>query len=121
MGTQPRRRLEIEFYDPWYLCQPRPRITAAPSEVQAGARFTVQVRGPGPVTRLVLIRCCSSTHGYSTDARCLVLLARPTGPNTFIAAVPPESIAIPGYYMLFARTDRNVPSRGVFIRVRRGR
>ncbi len=120
-GGRDKRRLEIEFYDPWYLCQERPRITAAPAEVRAGERFEVQVRGPGPITRLVLIRCGSSTHGYDTDARCIVLLARRTGPNAFVAAVPGESIAIPGYYMLFARTDRNVPSRGVFIRVRRGR
>lgn len=117
-GGEERRRLEIELYEPWYFCAPRPRIIAASKSIRAGQRILVDVRGPGRIERLALIRCGSSTHGYDPDQRYIGMLARPGGEGRYIGVVPPSIVAIPGYYLLFAVTDRNIPSKGVFIQVR---
>jgi galactose oxidase-like protein len=37
--------------------------------------------------------------------------------DLYIGQVPASDIAIPGYYLLFACTDKNVPSVGVFVQI----
>jgi galactose oxidase len=79
--------------------------------------MVVDVRGPGPIGRLALMRCGSSTHGLDTDQRYIGMIARPSGTGRYIGVVPASTVAIPGYYLLFAVTERKVPSQGVFIQV----
>jgi hypothetical protein len=77
----------------------------------------IDVRGPGPIARLALLRCGSSTHGYDHDQRYIGMIARPLSEGRYISVVPSSTVVIPGFYMLFACTDRDVPSIGVFIQV----
>ncbi|MGI8335145.1 galactose oxidase-like domain-containing protein [Actinomadura scrupuli] len=115
-GPEAVRRLEMEIYEPWYVCAERPLITAAPDTVHAGERFTVRVKSKEEVTRLALVRCGSSTHSFNPDQRFLGL--KPVHEGDALTAVAPSSdILIPGYYLLFACTKRNVPSEGVFVGV----
>jgi hypothetical protein len=111
------RRLEIEIYEPWYVCRPRPRIVNAPRSVRSGQRLVVDARGPGPITRLALVRCGSTTHGFNSDQRYLGLLADEIDAGRYVARVPTSAVAVPGYYLLFAVTDDGVPSSGVFVRI----
>lgn len=115
-GGEDVRRLELEIYEPWYACPDRPRIVSAPTSVRVGHRFFVRVRGPGPIVRLTLIRCGSATHSFNSDQRCIELLARRED-DQYIGVTPDAKVAIPGYYLLFAVTDKKVPSRGVFMRI----
>lgn len=116
-GRADVRRLEVEVYAPWYLCPPRPRIVGAPSAVLVGQRLEVDVRGPGPITRLALVRCGSATHGFNPDQRYLGLVAEETAEQHYVARIPAAAVAIPGYYLLHACTADGVPSPGVFLRV----
>ncbi len=115
------RRLEVELYEPWYVCRPRPRIVGAPLTVRSGQRLVVDVRGPGPIDRLALVRCGSTTHGFNSDQRYLGLVADEIAPGRHLARVPAPAVAVPGYYLLFALTEAGVPSAAVFLRVDRTR
>ncbi|TKK84062.1 DUF1929 domain-containing protein [Herbidospora galbida] len=118
-GGRDVRRLNLEIYEPWYVCRNRPRLLNVPERVSHGERLSVDVRGPEPITRLALIRCGSATHAFNSDQRYLGLVAHETGPGRYSAEVPSAVVAVPGYYLLFACTAGNVPSKGVFIRVGR--
>ncbi len=113
------RQLEVEIYEPWYMCAERPVIRSAPSSVNAGQRVIVRVKSPAPIARLALLRCGSATHAFNPDQRYVGLrnVLRESD-DLYLGEVPSADIAVPGYYMLFAVTDGNVPSHGVFIRVR---
>jgi hypothetical protein len=112
------RHLEIEIYEPWYFCSERPVLHAWPTVVHAGQRMMVRVWSKNPITRLALIRAGSATHSFNPDQRYVGLdhLVHESN-DLYIAQVPPSDIAIPGYYMLFACTDKNVPSVGVFLQI----
>jgi hypothetical protein len=114
----PRRHLEIELYEPWYVCRPRPRILSAPGSVRSGARLVARVKSSEGIARLVLMRAGSATHGFSPDQRCISMIARPLGSTEdFVGVVPAPAVAVPGCYLLYAVTERNVPSRGTFVRI----
>ncbi|MFG2350290.1 glyoxal oxidase [Streptomyces phaeochromogenes] len=119
-GGEDRRRLELEIYEPWYVCRQRPRILNAPKSISPGSNLRVDVRGPGPITRLALVRCGSATHSFNSDQRYIGLKAEPDGPGSYRATIPDRAVAIPGYYVLFAcRQDADglVPSQGNFLRI----
>ncbi|MGX2993371.1 galactose oxidase-like domain-containing protein [Streptomyces sp. JNUCC 64] len=119
-GGEEHRRLELEIYEPWYVCRPRPRILNAPKSIGPGGNLRVDVRGPGPITQLALVRCGSTTHGFDSDQRYIGLKAEPGGPGWYRATIPDRVVAVPGYYLLFAcRQDADglVPSQGDFLRI----
>ena len=60
------------FRPPYLFRGPRPVITTAPSELTAGAAFTVEVTGP-PVTGMTLMRLGSVTHAIDMNQRCIPL------------------------------------------------
>jgi hypothetical protein len=93
-------------------------IQAWPGLVHAGQRMIVRVWSKNPITRLALVRAGSSTHSFNPDQRYVGLdhLIHESN-DMYIAQVPPSDITIPGYYMLFACTDKNVPSVGVFLQI----
>lgn len=111
------RRLEIEIYEPWYVCRPRPRILSAADRVRPGERLIARVKSSEPVARLVLMRAGSATHAFNPDQRCISMIARRVTGREYAGIVPPPAVAIPGYYLLFALTDKGVPSRGRFVRI----
>lgn len=113
------RRLEIEIYEPWYVCRPRPRIVGSPLTVRSGQRLVVDARGPGPIARLALVRCGSTTHGFNSDQRYVGLVPDEIAAGRYAARVPAPAVAVPGYYLLYAVTDEGVPSAGVFVRIDR--
>lgn len=111
------RRLQIEIYEPWYMCRQRPVIRAWTTEVQAGTRIQVKVHPRWLITRLAIIRCGSFTHAFNGDQRYVGLADITRSGDSYVGRVPQRDIAIPGYYLLFAVTDEGVPSLGKFIRV----
>jgi hypothetical protein len=117
-GSRNKRHLEVEIYEPWYCCRERPRIHSWPGAAHAGQRVLVRVWSRDPITRLALVRAGSSTHAFNPDQRYVGLSNVVTESNDlYIGEVPTSDIAVPGYYLLFACTDKNVPSQGVFVQV----
>jgi len=112
------RHLEVEIYEPWYCCAERPVIQSWPLSAYAGHRMLVKVWSKDPITRLALLRAGSSTHAFNPDQRFVGLSnAVHESSDLFIGQVPSSDIAVPGYYLLFACTDKNVPSVGVFVQI----
>lgn len=111
------RRLEVEIYAPWYCCYDRPRIVAAPRELDTGQTLNVEVRG-GEAERLVLIRAGSSTHSFNPDERHISLIARKgEEEGSYWAPVPQRPVTVPGWYLLFAVTADGAPSEGVWVKL----
>jgi len=112
------RHLEVEIYEPWYCCAERPVIQSYPVAVHTGHRMLVNVWSKIPITRLALLRAGSCTHAFNPDQRYVGLdHVLHESNDLYIGEVPSSDIAIPGYYMLFAITEKNVPSVGVFVQV----
>jgi hypothetical protein len=112
------RHLEVEIYEPWYCCVERPFIQAWPTAAHAGQRMLIRVWSKNPITRLALVRAGSATHAFDPDQRYVGLSHVALESNDlYIGQVPASDIAISGYYLLFACTDKNVPSVGVFVQI----
>lgn len=104
------------FHPPYLFRGPRPVITAAPSELAAGAAFTVEVTGPD-VARMTLLRLASVTHAIDMNQRCIPLpFTRYDG--TLSATLPAApGVCVPGHYMLFVLSAAGVPSVAAIVRI----
>jgi hypothetical protein len=104
------KRDTAEIYSPPYLFRgPRPKITAAPSQLAYGQTFGVSVAGAG-AKRAVLMAPNAMTHATDMEARHVELRISGSPSNPTITAPASAGIAPSGYYMLFVIGDRDVPS-----------
>jgi Domain of unknown function (DUF1929) len=114
------RELHIEIYEPAYMDQSRPQITASPPEITCGHSFTMDTTQAGSIRRVALVRSGAVTHGFNSDQRYVACAFDKTGVNRLTVDAPPDStIAPPGYYLLFVVNQNRVPSEGKFVRVKR--
>ena len=107
-----------EFLEPPYLFRgPRPAITDAPREALYGEPFTVTT--DGDVASFVMVRMSSSTHTTNNDQRVLQVPAEvAAGDGRWTLTAPADgNIAPPGYYMVFAMSEADVPSVAAIVRV----
>ena len=138
MGSNPgaRGRYEpaIEIYTPPYLFDAndnlitsnRPAITGiSPAVLGYNAPFSVTYTSTSAISSAVLIRPGSATHAFDMEQR-LIGLCGPApqppcndnGTGTLTLTSPPnDSIAPPGYYMLFLLDSAGVPSIAQFIQL----
>jgi hypothetical protein len=97
------------------------RAPVYPGMADGGARRATHVDtsvSKNPITRLALVRAGSATHAFYPDQRYVGLSHVALESNDlYIGQVPASDIAISGYYLLFACTDKNVPSVGVFVQI----
>jgi hypothetical protein len=104
----------VEIYSPPYLSAgPRPVITLAPQTLGYNAQFSVSVAGvPGTsISRAVLVRLGSVTHGFNMNQRTVQLNVVASGTTSLTLQAPPNAnVAPPGHYMLFLLSNQGVPS-----------
>ncbi|WP_374561917.1 PA14 domain-containing protein [Ideonella sp.] len=112
----PLSNLNAEIYQPPYLftadgqAAPRPAITAVPDYLQVGKTISIDVQSSSAISRVVLIKTGSVTHGWNMDQRFLELPFRSEG-NRLYAQAPTHAAEVPpGYYMLFVLDAAGVPS-----------
>ncbi|GAA0939259.1 galactose oxidase-like domain-containing protein [Nonomuraea longicatena] len=108
----PENRAEI-YSPPYLFAGTRPVITSAPSSVAYGATFTAGVGAvPGTsISRAVLIKLGSATHGFDMGQRAIQLPIVGTAAGGVSLQAPPNStVAPPGHYMLFVSSAAGVPS-----------
>jgi Galactose oxidase-like, Early set domain len=117
------RERRIEIYEPWYFDQQsqRPTISNVPKNVGYAYRFRCNFStAPGSsVSRVVLIRCGSVTHGFNPDQRMLSVAFDAIDGNTLEVQIPlmPE-VFPPGRYLLWIVDDANRPCQWAhFIRI----
>jgi hypothetical protein len=131
-GSNPSRgkyEKHIEVYTPPYLytkdvtgaaiLAPRPIIAAAPAEIFYAKTFVVHSPDAGNLTKVMLMRLGTVTHGFNMEQRAIGLVFSSTAEGVVDIKAPPNGIiAPPGYYMLFLINSKGVPSRAKIIHLR---
>jgi hypothetical protein len=109
-----------EIYSPPYLFRgTRPRIGTAPSQLRWQDGFTISSAGKERIRNAVLVAPSATTHAADMHQRLVRLEVRTRHRAGGIDVVSPPSPAVapPGYYMLFALSERNVPSVARWVRL----
>jgi hypothetical protein len=144
-GSESHTVSDYEVYVPWYIAcgAPRPVIqtvhgvnvttpgyTAPTVTANQGFYVTCTVPTGAAVSKVVLTRAGSMTHGLDTDQRYVAMEMLPPvegGPPGVLTVVAPkrpgftsspsEVAAPPGYYMLWVVTSTGIPSVAAWIRL----
>ncbi|SHL22354.1 Kelch motif-containing protein [Pseudonocardia thermophila] len=117
--AQFEKRLEI--FTPAYLFRgERPTIADAPSTVGLGETMTVATPDADRIAKARLIKPGASTHVTDLEQRSVALDIEKNSDGTLELTVPKEdTIALPGFYMLFLVDDQGVPSVAKWVQVTR--
>ena len=119
----PVTNLNAELYFPPYLftaggeLAPRPVIDSAPTVLNIGKVFTMQVSGAKPVARVVMVRNGSTTHSFNMGQRFVELPFVLNAGQLSVQAPARAADAPPGFYMLFALDTAGVPAEAKIVRV----
>jgi hypothetical protein len=110
---------DLQIYSPPYLfAGPRPTILSAPSEIDLGVPFPVEIAGDVPAGRVTLLRLGAVTHALAMDQRFAELPFVPDGSTLTVTPPATADRCPPGPYLLFALSAAGVPSVAVVVRVR---
>ncbi len=119
----PQNNRNIEIYFPPYLFNtggvlaPRPTIVTAPTVLDIGKTFQLQVDNGAAVNRVVLVKTGSVTHSWNMEQRFVELTFGRNG-NTLTAQAPTRAgDAPPGFYMVFVLNGSGVPSVAKMVRM----
>ncbi len=119
----PVNNLNAELYYPPYLftaagaLAPRPSIDSAPTVLDIGKVFPLQVSGINPVARVVMVRNGSTSHSFNMGQRFVELPFALNGGQLSVQSPARAADAPPGFYMLFALDSAGVPSEAKIVRV----
>ncbi|MEM9885370.1 MAG: galactose oxidase-like domain-containing protein [Bacteroidota bacterium] len=114
---------DVEIYSPSYLFNTngtpatRPQINTSPDVADHNTSITVTTNTA--VSEFSLVRLGSATHSVNNEQRRVPLNISGTSGTTYTLDIPNASIAVPGYYMLFA-IENGVPSVSKAIRIGNG-
>ena len=114
----PGDQKSYEVYEPTYFFRGlRPRISDSPKTITYGRTFRVYTPDALSISEAALIRPGATTHHTDTEQRYVRLHILGRG-NGWLAMRAPEdpTVAPPGYYMLFIRSDE-IPSEANFVRL----
>jgi YVTN family beta-propeller protein len=119
----PQNNLNFELYFPPYLfaaggqLAPRPVIEAAPTVMDVGRTYTVDVSGAGPAARVVLVKHGSVTHSWNMEQRFVELSFAASGNRLSVQAPTRAADAPPGFYMMFVLDANGAPSVAKSVRI----
>jgi hypothetical protein len=118
-------QLNAEVYYPAYLfaasggtsvLASRPRVLSM-NALKFSHGATIQAEFAGPISTVALIGLGSVTHGFDMGQR-FIPISSPSFSGTRVSfPAPGNTIAPPGYYMLFVSNAVGVPSEGVIIAI----
>lgn len=102
--------VRLELYSPPYLFKgPRPAITVSNDQFDYGSSATVT--SDQAISRVVLIHPSAVTHANDMSGRFVELVTTHNQDGTVTATMPSSNtLAQPGYWMMFALNANNVPS-----------
>ena len=105
-----------EIYYPPYLYDAagalaqRPVVASAPSFLEIGQGFSVDLAGTADIRRVTLVKTGSVTHGVNMEQRFVELAFQQSGNRLTIQSPAKAVDAPPGYYLLFAINSAGTPS-----------
>jgi len=115
--------VSIQIYDPAYLSggpKSRPIVAGVPVQVIYGSTIMVDASAGVPVASAMLMRPCAVTHSVDMDQRAIILSISGLGSNLLVTFPTDQSLAPPGYYMLFFVSAAGVPSVASFTQLTSG-
>ena len=119
----PIANANVEIYAPDYLygadggLADRPEILSAPSNIEAGQTFTIQVDDSSAIARMTAVKSGSYTHTRNADSRFFDLDFTVVDGTTISVSTPPKAAMLPGAYMLFALNGAGTPSQSSMLGV----
>lgn len=119
----PQNNTNFELYFPPYLfaaggqLAARPVIEAAPTVMDIGRTYTVDISGAGPAARVVMVKHGSVTHSWNMEQRFVELTFAADGNRLAVQAPTRAADAPPGFYMLFVLDANGVPSVAKTVRI----
>ena len=119
----PVNNLNAELFYPPYLftaggqLAPRPVIDTAPTVLNIGKTFTLQVSGAAPAARVVMVKHGSTSHSFNMGQRFVELVFNANGNQLSVQAPTHAADAPPGFYMMFVLNAAGVPSEAKIVRV----
>jgi YVTN family beta-propeller protein len=119
----PENNTNVEVYYPPYLYNAaggfaaRPVIAGAPSTIDIGETFAVDLGGTGTIGRVVMIKTTSVSHSFNMDQRFIELTFQQSGDSLVAQAPTRATDAPPGYYLLFVLNSAGAPSVARIVRV----
>ncbi len=111
----PVQNLNAQIFSPTYLEGDRPTISSAPSSIDHGANFTINVSSD--VSRITLVRAGSVTHSFNSGQRFMELAMSGHGSTRTVTAPANANVAPPGTYMLFALNSSGAPSVAKMVQI----
>ena len=119
----PQNNTNMEIYYPPYLYNAaggfatRPVIDDAPSTLDIGETFAVDMAGTGAISRVALIKTASVSHSWNTEQRFIELTFQQSAEHLAIQAPTRAGDAPPGFYLLFALNSAGTPSIAKIVKV----
>ncbi len=119
----PQNNLNAEVYYPPYLFAAggvraaRPSIVLAPTALTIGQTFNVDVSSASSISRVVLVKTGSVTHGWNMEQRFVELTFVATGSKLAVQSPTKAVDAPPGFYHLFVFDAAGVPSVSQILRI----
>jgi YVTN family beta-propeller protein len=112
-----------EIYYPPYLYDAggalasRPTIGSAPTFIDIGETFVVDVAAAEIISRVVMIKTGSVSHSFNFEQRFIELAFEQDGDRLMVQAPTRATDAPPGYYLLFVINPAGTPSIARIARV----
>ena len=119
----PQNNTNVELYYPPYLFNAggvlaaRPTINSAPTVLDIGKTFKLQVNNGASVGRVVLVKTASVTHSWNMEQRFIELTYTTVGNELSVQAPTRAGDAPPGFYMVFVLNNAGVPSVAKMLRM----
>ncbi len=119
----PQNNTNVEVYYPPYLynaaggAATRPVITAAPSTIDIGETFTIDLGSAAAIGRVTMIKTTSASHSFNFEQRFVELTFQQSGDRLVAQAPTRATDAPPGFYLLFVLNSAGTPSVAKIVRV----
>ena len=119
----PQTNTNVEVYYPPYLYNgsggwaARPGIESAPSFIEIGGSFAVDLADTDAIDRVVLVKTGSVSHSFNMDQRFVELVFQQAGSRLTVQAPTRAADAPPGFYLLFVLNQAGTPSIARIARV----
>jgi YVTN family beta-propeller protein len=119
----PQNNTNIEVYYPPYLYNgagglaTRPVIAVAPSTIDVGETFEVELGSTAAIGRVAMIKTTSASHSFNMEQRFVELTFQQTGDRLVAQAPTRATDSPPGFYMLFVLNSAGTPSVARIVRV----
>jgi len=119
----PQNNTNFELYYPPYLfasggtLAPRLTIASAPTVLDIGRTFGLDLDGSGTPARVVMVKTGSVTHSWNMEQRFVELTFNRSGSHLNVQAPTRAADAPPGFYMVFVLDSAGVPSVAKIVRI----